>query len=118
MTQPKITITARQVANTISILDIQGELTAFAEEALVAAHKAASSDGAQTILLNFTEMESMNSAGASLLIIFLAQVQRQKQRLLAYGLAEPYQDAFALTQLDEAIGLYADEAEALKNVAG
>ncbi len=114
MTQPKINITVHRPTDTIGVLDIQGELTDFAEEALMAAHKEASSDGADTIVLNFTEMESMNSAGAGLLIMFLAQAQRQKQRLLAYGLDAPYQDAFALTHLNEAINLYPDEAEALR----
>jgi anti-anti-sigma factor len=117
MAQYKIHIAVRKSADRTSTLDIQGALTGFAEEVLMAAYRAASSDGANTIILNFSEMEFMNSAGAGLLITLLADVQRHKQRLLAYGLAEPFQDAFVLTDLHEAIGLYAGEAEALGSVA-
>ena len=118
MAQTKISIAVRKPVDKISVLDVQGDITGFAKEPLMANYRTASSGGADTIVLNLTGLESLNSLGVGLLIALLIRVQHQKQRLLAYGLAEPYQDAFALTQLDEAIGLYADEAEALKNVAG
>jgi anti-sigma B factor antagonist len=47
----------------------------------------------------------------------LIRVQRQKQQLLAYGLSEHYQQIFELTRLNEAIGIYEDEASALTAVA-
>jgi len=40
-------------------------------------------------------------------------VQRQKQRLAAFGLTDHYKQIFDLTRLNEAILIYADEAAAL-----
>jgi anti-anti-sigma factor len=115
MSQAKVHIVLRQDAAEIGILDIQGEITGFAEEALMAAYQAASSGGATTIALNLTGLESINSFGIGLLIKLLASVQRHKQRLVGYGLAEDLRQAFELTHLDEAIALCADEAEMLRS---
>jgi anti-sigma B factor antagonist len=59
----------------------------------------------------------MNSSGIGLLVTMLIRVQRQKQKLLAYGLSEHYQQIFELTRLNEAIGIYGSEAEALAALA-
>ena len=48
-----------------------------------------------------------------LLVTLLIRTQRQKQRLLAYGLSEHYQQIFELTRLNEAITIYNGEGEAL-----
>jgi anti-sigma B factor antagonist len=58
----------------------------------------------------------MNSSGIGLLVTLLIRVQRQKQRMLAYGLSDHYQQIFMLTRLDEAIGIFASEAAALAAV--
>ena len=41
-----------------------------------------------------------------------------KQRLLACGLNDHYRQILELTRLDEAISIYANEAEALAAVSG
>ena len=55
----------------------------------------------------------MNSSGIGLLVTLLIRVNRQKQRLLTYGLSEHYQHIFELTRLNEAIGMYDSEDAAL-----
>ncbi|MFN2270486.1 MAG: STAS domain-containing protein [Anaerolineae bacterium] len=113
MPQANITIDVRKPTGDASVLDVQGEITGFAEEVLMAAYNQASQNGVKNIILNFNELDYMNSSGIGLLVTLLIRIQRQKQRLLAYGLNEHYQQIFELTRLDEAIGLYTDEAEAL-----
>jgi anti-sigma B factor antagonist len=116
MAQTKISIAVRKPADKISVLDVQGDITGFAEEALMANYNTASSSGADTIVLNLTGLESLNSFGVGLLIALLVRVRQQGQRLLAYGLSERHREVFELTRLSEAIDLYADEAEALGSV--
>jgi anti-sigma B factor antagonist len=41
-------------------------------------------------------------------------VNREKQRLLTYGLSEHYQNIFQITRLDDAIGIYDSEEEAVR----
>jgi anti-anti-sigma factor len=77
------------------------------------AYTQATSKGASHILLNFSDLEYMNSSGIGLLVTLLIRVQRQKQRLAAFGLTEHYRQIFDLTRLNEAILIYPDEASAL-----
>jgi anti-anti-sigma factor len=116
MAQTKIDIAVRKPADKISVLDVQGDITGYAEEPLMTSYNAASSSGAGTIVLNLAGLESLDSFGVGLLIALLVRVHRQKQRLLAFGLSESHREIFELTHLSEAIDLYADEAEALRSV--
>lgn len=113
MPEAKITMQIRPVNGIASIIDIQGELTAFAEQLLIDTYTAASTPGIQAILLNFSGLEYMNSSGIGLIVTLLIRVNRQKQRLLAYGLSEHYQHIFKLTRLTDAIQIYQSEQEAV-----
>ena len=113
MPQAKVTMTVRKASETASVVDIQGEVTGFAENTLMDAFMQASAGNARAIILNFTGLEYMNSSGIGLLVTVLIRAQRQRQRLLAYGLSEHYRQIFDLTRLNEAIGIYSSEAEAL-----
>jgi anti-sigma B factor antagonist len=113
MSKPNLTIQVRLATPTIAILDIHGEVTGFGENALMDAYTQASSLSARTIGLNFTNLDYMNSSGIGLLVTLLIRIQRQKQRLVAYGLSDHYLQIFELTRLNEAIGIYNSEAEAL-----
>jgi anti-sigma B factor antagonist len=99
-----------------SLIDFSGEVTGFAENALMDAYAQASADGAKAIILNFTELEYLNSSGIGLLVTMLIRTQRQKQKLMACGLSAHYVEIFKLTRLDEAIGIYNTEAEALQAI--
>ncbi len=113
MSKVNVTMNVRKASASTSIVDIQGEINAFAENALMDAYTQASSAGAQNILLNFSGLEYMNSSGIGLLVTLLIRAKRQNQRLVACGLSEHYQQIFQLTRLNEAITIYASEAEAL-----
>ena len=116
MNQRNLVTTVRKPNPSIGIIDIQGEVTSAAENALMDAFSEASNGSARTILLNFSGLDYMNSSGIGLLVTLLIRTQRQKQKLLACGLSPHYQEIFTLTRLNEAIGIYADETEALAAV--
>ncbi len=117
MPKSNVTISVRNVNPTTSVFDIDGEVTGFAEEVLMDAYTRASMHGAKNIALNFTDLDYMNSSGIGLLVTLLVRVQRQKQKLLAFGLSEHYKQIFELTRLNEAIGIYETEQEAVRAVA-
>jgi anti-sigma B factor antagonist len=117
MTQAKISTTVRIPDPNYSIIDIQGEVTGFAEDNLMDAFSQASNgQTTRTILLNFTDLDYMNSSGIGLLVTLLIRSQRQKQSLMAFGLSKHYQEIFRLTRLNEAIRIYADESGAIAAV--
>jgi len=95
-----------------SILRIRGEITGASEEPLMDAY-ARAGERTRTIVLDFSQLEYMNSGGIGLLVTLLVRAQRAGQRLLAVGLSEHYRQILALTRLDEAIGIHDDEASAL-----
>jgi anti-anti-sigma factor len=113
MPEAKITMCVRSVNGIASIIDIQGELTAFAEKQLMETYAVASTPKTRAILLNFSDLEYMNSSGIGLIVTLLIRVNREKQRLLAYGLSDHYQHIFQLTRLSDAIQVYASENEAV-----
>ncbi len=113
MPEPKVSLKTRQVGPQVWIIDIEGEVTASAEEALMAAYNQASAGDARAILLNFAGLHYMNSSGIGLLVTLLIRTQRQEQCLGAVQMGEHYRQIFSLTRLDEAISIYETEAEAL-----
>jgi anti-sigma B factor antagonist len=116
MYQTKVTMPVRKVSDKASIIDIQGQVTAAAENILMNAYNEAGGARVRAIVLNFGGLEYMNSSGIGLLVTLLIRANRQKQRLLTFGLSDHYRQIFALTRLDEAIGIYNTEAEALAAV--
>lgn len=117
MMKANISLKSRAATPTTSIIDIQGEINAYAETDLMDAYTQATSNGANNILLNFTDLEYMNSSGIGLLVTLLIRAQRQKQRLAAFGLTDHYRQIFELTRLNEAITIFPDELTALAALA-
>jgi anti-sigma B factor antagonist len=103
----------RKAAPSVCVVDIHGEINAQAEDALMAAYNQACEAQARNIILNFSDLSYMNSSGIGLLVTLLIRANRQKQRLLAYGLSEHYRQIFELTRLNEAITILDGESEAL-----
>ncbi len=113
MPQANVVMNVRRVNAEISIIDIQGEVSAFAETVLMEAYAEASTPTTRTIILNFSGLEYMNSRGIGLIVTLLIRVNRQKQRLLVFGLSEHYRHIFEITRLSDAIRIYDTEDEAL-----
>ena len=113
MPPAKVTLSVRQVSARASIIDIHGEVTAFAEQALMEAHTKATRPTTRVFILNFSGLEYMNSSGIGLLVTLLIRINRQKQRLFAFGLSDHYRHIFELTRLSDAIKIHDNEAEAL-----
>ena len=114
MPQAQVTMDVRKVNDAVSVIDVKGELTAFAEGVLMDAYNQASDGKVHAIVLNFEGLEYMNSSGIGLLVTLLIRVNREKQRLLTYGLSEHYRNIFQITRLDDAIGIYDSEEETIR----
>ena len=113
MPQANVVMNVRKINNSVSIIDIEGDVSAFAEDTLMQAYTEASTPSTRTIILNFSGLEYMNSSGIGLLVTLLIRINRQKQRMLAFGLSDHYKHIFELTRLNEAIGIYDTESDVL-----
>src|SRR5215210_213394 len=114
MPQAQVTMDVRKVDESVGVIDVKGELTAFAEGVLMDAYNQASDGRVRAIVLNFEGLEYMNSSGIGLLVTLLIRVNREKQRLLTYGLSDHYRSIFQITRLDDAIGIHDSEEEAVR----
>ncbi|HET7529512.1 MAG TPA: STAS domain-containing protein [Mycobacteriales bacterium] len=115
MTTPTLNLDVRPIGGSAAVIDIRGEVTAASEQPLSTAYDEATQLGAQSLILNFTGLEYMNSSGIGMLVTLLVRANRQRQKLAAYGLTDHYRQIFELTRLDEAITIYDDESSALSS---
>jgi anti-sigma B factor antagonist len=106
-------LAVRRASEPVAIIAVRGELTGATEAGLMDAYVRAADPMTRTVVLDFTELDYMNSTGIGLLVTLLVRAQRQRQKLVAFGLSDHYREILALTRLDEAITIVASEAEAL-----
>lgn len=109
----KTDVRVRRIDGVVAVLEVRGEVTAASETPLSDGYGRASEPGTRAIVVDFSGLEYMNSGGIGLLVTMLVRANRQKQRLLAFGLNEHYRQIFELTRLDEAIGIYPTEVQAV-----
>lgn len=98
-----------------AIIDLHGEIDGFAEETLNRAYDDAEEQEPGCIVLNFNDVDYINSTGIALIVSLLARARKSKRQLLTYGLSDHYIQIFEITRLSDFMGIYPDEASALSH---
>lgn len=101
-----------------TIIDLVGDVTTFAEEAINQAYRTASDKGAQNIIFNFRENDYINSAGIAILIGVVTEARKRDQKLLMTGLSAHFQKIFRMVGLTQYADLHASVDEALAALNG
>lgn len=110
---PKVLKATVRHQPSVSIVDLHGEINALAEHVLNNAYAEAEACGLEVILLNFHDVNYINSTGIALIVSLLARARKQHRRLLACGLSEHYVEIFQVTRLADFLHIYSDETSAL-----
>lgn len=97
----------------VVIIELHGEINGFAEETLNSAYAEAEREDPNVILLNFSDVEYINSTGIALIVGLLARARKVHQALLACGLSEHYVEIFHITRLADFMSVFPDESSAL-----
>jgi anti-anti-sigma factor len=97
----------------VPVLDLEGEINAFAEAALNAAFAQACLSDPPAVLLNFQHVTYVNSTGIALIVALLAQARKERRQLLVTGLSDHYRHIFSITRLADFMTIYDDEPSAL-----
>ncbi len=105
----------RQHQPRIAVIELHGEINSFAEESLNAAYTEAEAHNPQSILLNFSAVDYINSTGIALIVTLLAKARKAHIRLLTCGLSEHYVEIFNITRLADFMSVYPDESTALSD---
>jgi anti-anti-sigma factor len=98
----------------VVVIDLRGEIDGFADEVLAGAYAEADRLQPAAILLNFKDVEYINSTGIALIVGLLAQARKAGRRLLTCGLSPHYTEIFQITRLSDFMTIYPDEATALE----
>jgi anti-sigma B factor antagonist len=100
-----------------AVLDLRGEINGFAEEALNTAYAEADAKDTKTILLNFEEVDYINSTGIALIVGLLAKARVSRRRLVAFGLSDHYVEIFEITRLSDFMSVFPDEESAMSETS-
>lgn len=100
----------------VAIIELHGEINAFAEQALNAAYVESCMSNPGAILLDFSGVDYINSTGIALIVSLMGKARQAKCRLMASGLSDHYQEIFTITRLSDFMNIYPDKAAALKTV--
>ena len=97
-------------------IDLIGEISGPVAEVLNQAYENAMLNNPPTVVINFTQVDYINSTGIALILSLLVKAGRAHRRLIAFGLSDHYREIFRITRLADFIKIYADEESALAAV--
>lgn len=95
-----------------TVLALHGDINRAAQEALQEAYREAT-DGGGRLVLNFTEVDYINSTGIALIVGLLADARAAHREVVAFGLTDHYREIFTITRLSDFMTVYTDEDAAL-----
>lgn len=96
-----------------AVIDLKGEINSFGESTLNAAYDQALQQNPSVILINFRDVDYINSTGIALIVSLMARARKESRRLIASGLSEHYIEIFKITRLADFMPIFPDESSAL-----
>ena len=100
------------------MIDLVGSINAQADQDFNQAYREADSMHSETIALNFSGVDYINSTGIALIVGLLAEARKSHKRLVVYGLSEHYVEIFQITRLADFMDIFEDETSAMSVEAG
>jgi anti-sigma B factor antagonist len=101
----------------VAVFDLSGDVTGQAVGELTTAYDEAVKIAPDAILLDFADVEYINSTGIAVLVTLLARARKEGRRMAACGLTAHYREIFTVTRLSDYIEMFDDEQQALRSLA-
>lgn len=111
----ELKVTARRQGS-IMVLDLQGDVTMFAEAELTRAYHTAVDASAHELVLNFAGTEYINSAGIAIIISLLTEARASGVTLVISGLSSHYQKIFRMVGLTQYAEVFDSEEAAIQDL--
>jgi anti-sigma B factor antagonist len=86
-----------------AVITMHGEINSLADAGLEAAYTEAEATQPSKIVLDFTDVDYINSTGIALIVGLLAKARAERIPLQAVGLTEHYREIFTITRLSDFI---------------
>jgi len=101
------------------VLDLSGELNSSASGVLLPAYDdAVRGVEARTVLIDFSDVDYINSTGIALVVGVLAKARAEGRTVVACGLSEHYREIFSITRLSDFMQMFPDVESAVGDLAG
>ncbi len=94
-----------------TVVTLRGDVNRAAEAGVAAASEEASG-GPGRLLLDFQDVDYINSTGIALIVGVLAAAQAKGRAVAAYGLSDHYRELFQITRLSDFMHIYDDQRSA------
>lgn len=95
-----------------AVLALHGDVNASAEAALQSAYGEATSGDPSAVVLDFADVEYINSTGIALIVGLLAQARAREVQVRASGLSDHYREIFEITRLADFMTIEEGEDDA------
>jgi len=117
MTTSELQATVRDRDGT-AVVDLRGDIDRSADERLAQAYGDATRGDARTVVLNFEQIDYINSTGIALIVGLLAQARAQGVHVSACGLSDHYREIFEITRLADFMTIADSEDGAVRGADG
>jgi anti-anti-sigma factor len=94
-----------------TVIVMRGTVNRAAKEGLEAAYEKAS-EAPGRVLLDFRDVEYINSTGIAVIVGLLAMARAEDRAVGAYGLTDHYREVFNITRLADFMTIYDNESAA------
>ena len=106
-----------KIHGAVTVMNIQGDITAFSEPSLNEAYQKASDQGATKILLKLDEDTYINSGGIAVLIQILAQTKKKNQTIGITGISDHFKKIFHMVGIIKFANIHNSLEEALESMS-
>ena len=90
-----------QQEGTTAVITMHGEINGLADPALDNAYTEAEALAPDKVILDFTDVDYINSTGIALIVGVLARSRAARRSVGATGLSEHYREIFTITRLSD-----------------
>lgn len=99
--------------NSVCVLRFDGDIAGTSKNAVLAAFHGLPRDTSKFILLDFTKVGYINSAGIALMVQLLMEADKAGQKVHLFGLSTHFEKVFAVAGITKYARLSHDQASAL-----
>ena len=93
----------------VTTLRMSGDVNRTAQDRLAEAYE---SVGAGPVLLDFSDVDYINSTGIALIVAVLAKARAAGRPVRAFGLSDHYREIFEITRIADFMAIFDDESAA------
>jgi anti-sigma B factor antagonist len=93
-------------------IHLAGDIDGSARETFDDAYAEAAGSGAPSVLLDFGDVDYINSTGIALIVGLLGRARADGIAVAACGLSDHYREIFEITRLSDFMSIYTDAASA------